>query len=187
MRIKGACTAVASSLSCAFGGGCIGNLNHKQGERMCIRRAIATAVAASLYFACTLRAQTQVFSLDDAPPAPPPKTTLNDAMDKWGPTKSIQDAGFDFGGLIEGSYSYNTDGGGPDVIPTRVFDIDNNRVILNQAALYAQRAVAASKDKFDLGGRVDVMYGRDARFIHGNGQDIYGTGGPQLKPNEQFD
>src|SRR5205823_3969202 len=151
-------------------------MNHNPGERMCIRRALAIVAAVSLSLASAAQAQTQSFYLDEVPPAPPPKTTLNDAMDKWGPTKSLQDKGFDFGGLIEGSYSYNTDGGGPDVIPTRVFDIDNNRVVLNQAMLYAQRVVAPSTDKFDLGGRVEAMYGRDARFIHGNGQDIYGTG-----------
>src|SRR5438477_4290330 len=53
MRIKTAHLPVALGLSCEVGGGCIGNLNHKQGERMCISRAIATAVAASLYFAAT--------------------------------------------------------------------------------------------------------------------------------------
>ena len=92
-----------------------------------------------------------------APPAePPPKTLLNDRLDQFSLTKPLEDNGFDFGGLIEGSYSYNTDGTSNPFIPTRVFDIDNSKVILNQIMLYGQRAVSASNDKFDLGGRVEV-------------------------------
>ena len=75
--------------------------------------------------------------------------------------------------------------------PGRVFDVEHDKVLLNQLTLHIERTVDASRREFDVGGHVELLYGADARFLHANGMfDNYEdddtsrvTGGPQ----NQFD
>jgi hypothetical protein len=104
-------------------------------------------------------------------------------------------AGWDTGdvqiyGFIEGSYTYDFSNPPGDFIGGRVFDIDNQEVILNQIDLSLEKTVdaaAAAKDgKLSVGGKVEVIYGNDARFVHSNGLNFY-AGGFAPHPENQFD
>jgi hypothetical protein len=89
-------------------------------------------------------------------------------LDKIGLAKPLKDANFNIFGHVEGSYTYNFNPPPGDLNSGRVFDVDHNEVILNQLDLTIERTIADPK-KFDLGGRMEWIYGGDARFIHSNG------------------
>jgi len=136
-----------------------------------------------------------VYLADEPPPAPeqtpteetPERSLLNATLYKSSFGQQLIDKGLDIGGWVEGSYTYafsNPPGG---FIAGRVFDFESQDPTLNQIVLYAQRAVAPSGDKFDIGFRAEMMYGSDARVIHSNGMNFYGSSSPQLDPNNQFD
>ena len=73
----------------------------------------------------------------------------------------------------------------------RVFDFENQDLTLDQIEVNVQRAVDATKGKWDVGFMIDGMYGADGRLIHSNGLDFYGPGdasnGGQQFPQNQFD
>src|SRR5439155_25437769 len=90
-----------------------------------------------------------------------------------------------------GSYTYGLGSPTGNLLSGRVFDIDNQEVLLNQIDLTFERTVdaaAAAKDgKWNIGGKVEVIYGNDARFIHANGLDFFGGLVSELHPENQFD
>ncbi len=124
---------------------------------------------------------------DTAPAAEPPAKPLAGALDKAG----IKTGPFAVYGFAEGSYTYSFSNPPGNFITGRVFDIDNQEVMLNQLDLIVEKTVdaaAAAKDKkFDIGGRMEWVYGNDARFIHSNGLNFYGAATPQLSPDNQLD
>ena len=79
---------------------------------------------------------------------------------------TLDDARVNIYGHIEGSYTYNTDNPSQNLNLGRVFDINDNRGEMNQLDLNLERI--ADPHQFDLGGRVELLYGSDARFIHGS-------------------
>ncbi|QOV90288.1 outer membrane beta-barrel protein [Humisphaera borealis] len=142
-----------------------------------------------------------------APVAPvadvPSRRPLMSIMDKVGFAKPLEDAGIQIYGHVEGSYTYNFDDPPSSLSdyalpvgkfidnPGRVFDVEHDKVLMNQLDLNIERVVDVTKGQFDIGGRVELLYGADARFLHSNGMfDNYDddvttsiTGGPQ----NQFD
>ena len=102
-------------------------------------------------------------------------------------------------GWIEGSYTYNFDN--PPRTPStaanpsanhlgrlnigRQFDIEDEDFLVNQLDLTVERKVDLTSHQFEVGGRIDFLYGTDARFIHSNGMfdDVGYPNGPQY----QFD
>lgn len=75
---------------------------------------------------------------------------------------------FQISGHIEGSYTYNSSGS-EKLIAGRVFDFESQDPTLNQISLAIERTVDASRNAFDLGGRLEWMSGADARKIHSTG------------------
>jgi len=92
---------------------------------------------------------------------------------------------------VQGSYTYAGSSPPGNFITGRVFDVDADELILNQIDLSIEKTVdsaAAAKDnRFILGGKVEAIYGNDARFIHANGLNFYGSSVPQLSPENQAD
>ncbi|HVT88037.1 MAG TPA: porin [Tepidisphaeraceae bacterium] len=114
-------------------------------------------------------------------PAKPLMNVLNQA----GVGKSMSDAGLNAGGFIEGSWTYNFDNPDSHTNNGRVFDFEDQDPTLNQVDVFVEKTVDASKGKFDIGGRMEWIWGGDARLIHANGLfDHYGLGDG---PDEQFD
>lgn len=126
-----------------------------------------------------------------APTAASPQKPLMMALDGAGIGKSLQDANINIYGFVEGSYEYNFNNPPGHLNTGRIFDYSSDKLLLNQADLTFERTVDYTKDKWDVGGRVEFIYGSDARFIHSSGLDFYGPSdastGPQMDPENQFD
>ena len=111
---------------------------------------------------------------------------LASAMDRIGIGKPLNDAGFKVGGWAEGSYTYNVDSPDSGVNVGRVFDFEHDLPLINQIVVYGERTVDASKAQWDIGGRVEFMWGSDARLIHSNGLFDWYDPIPD-GPQQQFD
>lgn len=134
-----------------------------------------------------------------APVDAPSRRPLMALMEQVGFAKTLDDAGIQLYGHAEGSYTYNFDDPPSSLSdyqlpvgkfidnPGRVFDVEHDKVLLNQLTLNVERVVDVTKGQFDVGGRVEFMYGADARFLHANGMfdnhddddTVRVTGGPQ--------
>jgi hypothetical protein len=125
----------------------------------------------------------------------PTRRPLMNLLDQAGLAKPLDDAKIKVFGYVEGSYTKNLSGGEPipgfdRFNPGRLFDFEPEDPTLNQVALSVERTVAYRNAKaFDVGFRVDTVYGSDARFIHANGLDFYNDPQPILDfgADEQFD
>lgn len=130
---------------------------------------------------------------------PPPAATapterpLMMGLDAIGAGKPLEAANINIYGYVEGSYEYNFEKPAGHANVGRAFDTQSdNNPDLNQVDLTFERTVDYTKDKWDVGGRVEMIYGSDSRFIHSNGLDFYGPndaadGGEQTDPAYQFD
>lgn len=122
-----------------------------------------------------------------------PRKPLMDLLDKAGVADSLDAAGVNIGGLVEGSWTYNFDTPGSHTNFGRLFDVDDQDLTLNQIDLFVEKAVTATGDKFEWGGKIEVIWGGDARFIHSLGLfDHYGaynvpSADDADSPDEQFD
>jgi Putative beta-barrel porin-2, OmpL-like. bbp2 len=120
-----------------------------------------------------------------------PAKPLTALLDKAGMGDALSAANITVGGYVEGGWTYNLSNSGTRFNTGRVFDFENQDLTLDQAEVFVQRAVDATKGKWDVGFMVDGMYGADARLIHSNGLDFYGPGdasnGGQAFPQNQFD
>lgn len=97
------------------------------------------------------------------------RTPIMGLLDKAGLAGPLDDAHIRVYGHIEGSYTYNFNNPARDINAGRVFDVEHADPTLNQLDLNIERQVDLTKGQFDIGGRVEWMWGGDARFIHGNG------------------
>src|SRR6516164_2681251 len=134
--------------------------------------SLKLAAAAVLVCAGILRAEDKVVYADDEQ-ATKPRMPLMSALDKVGAGRTLDQLGITTGGYVEGSWTYN---------------FARPR---NQINVFVDREVDASKGKFDIGGRVEWIFGADSRFFHSSGLNFYGPGdadrGGQPFPNNQFD
>jgi len=112
-------------------------------------------------------------------------------LDKAGAASSLDSAGINIGGFVEGSWTYNFDTPSNHTNVGRVFDFEDQDKTFNQADIFIEKTVDATKGKFDIGGRVEWIYGGDARLIHSNGLNFYGpeyaATGIDTDNDEEFD
>ena len=124
-------------------------------------------------------------------PTPPtvvtatPRRPIMELLDQAGLATQLDEWHINIGGNVEGGWTYNFDTPDNKVNPGRVFDFEHNKPILDQAMLFGERVVDPSKQKFDLGGRVEARYGADSGLIHANGLSDY-YDGPR-DPKNQLD
>jgi putative OmpL-like beta-barrel porin-2 len=112
-------------------------------------------------------------------------TPLMSLLDQIGVGRPLESANIRFFGHIEGSYTYNFINPAKDLNVGRVFDLPNNQGLLNQLDFNVERTIDLTQHRFDIGGRVELLYGSDSRFIHSNGMfddDDFFHG-----PDNQFD
>jgi hypothetical protein len=117
---------------------------------------------------------------------PTPQPLLMSWLDTTPIGPALDSARIEIYGHVEGSYSYNfLNDPAKELNLGRVFDIRNNRPVVNQVDLNFQRLVDLTDHQFDIGGRIELLYGTDADFIHSNGllsgQDFFHG------PEYQFD
>ncbi len=161
------------------------------------RKALASIVGAALLATCGIaKAETKSdglqlnrpLMLDDAAPAMPLTALIN----KTGAGSWMSDNALSVGGYVEASWTVSDSAPPANTITGRYFDFENQDLTLNQIDVYLNRAVDTSKNKFDVGGRIEMIYGGDSRLIHSLGlfdyQGIYNVpAGNSRGPDEQFD
>ena len=110
---------------------------------------------------------------------------LMQLLDRAGVAGPLDDARIRIFGHVEAGYTFNPDDPAQDLNLGRVFDVEANQAVFNQLDLAFERTVNLSKTEWDVGGRVELLYGGDARFIHSNGmfdnEDFFDG------PENQFD
>ena len=123
--------------------------------------------------------------------APAQRRPLMSLLDRAGLGGPLDDAGVRVFGHVEASYTHNFDDPALGLNLGRVFDIEQGQPLLNQFDLNVERIVAPSPTHWDLGGRVELMYGSDTRFIHSNGLFDHHEDDPTSSflggPENQFD
>jgi hypothetical protein len=84
-------------------------------------------------------------------------------------TQFMQNLGLTFGGWINGSITYNAHSPGNSFNGPVTFGDRSNEPQMNQFYAYLQKSVATEGDAWDLGGRVDFLFGTDAIFTQAYG------------------
>src|SRR6266702_3953504 len=103
-------------------------------------------------------------------PATPTPAPLMSLLGEVGLAKPLNDAGIKFYGYVEGGYFYDFSAPDSHHGPTFIgFNSFKNAGILDNISLNVERAVDPTKKQFDVGFRVEGIYGADAAFIHSNG------------------
>ncbi len=122
---------------------------------------------------------------------------LMSTIDRTGGGTMLDKWGVDVSGHIEASYTWSEssppDGTvNEDFLTGRVFDVQHDEVYLNQVDLTISRTIEATDsaklgyaDRFNVGFKVELLYGYDARFIHANGLMDHYT--DDAARNEEFD
>lgn len=77
----------------------------------------------------------------------------------------------DFRGWVSGGFTLNTDRPDGNFNGPLSFNDRTDELQMNQAYIIAERAIDPSKDDFQLGGRVDFVYGTDSAFTQAYGLD----------------
>ncbi len=83
-------------------------------------------------------------------------------------TSFMKDTGFEVGMWAAGGITGNSNGNTNEPI---AFNDRVNEFMFNQLNFYIERAVNTEGDSWDIGGRMDFMYGTDARFTQASGWD----------------
>ena len=109
------------------------------------------------------------------------------ALDKTAMGEFLSKTGIKIYGYAEGGYMYDTTAPQPYAGPTFLaFNNLRNTPILDKISLNAERTVDPTRRQFDLGFRLEGIWGYDARFIHSNGLGDTQTGRYQLDPLQAY-
>lgn len=125
--------------------------------------------------------------------AQPQRKPLMSLLDQIGVGQAMSDARLELFGHVEASWTISDSSPPDNIITGRVFDIENEDPTLNQFDITLDRQVLMDGEQFDVGGRIELMWGGDARFIHSNGiMDNQGfafdaTEDGDVGDDEQFD
>ncbi len=115
----------------------------------------------------------------------PPRGLLMSGLDQVGAGQFLDKLGINLYGYIEGSYTYNFDNPSSKINTFRTFDFQDQALLMDQLELTVERAVDYRTRRFDIGFRMDWMYGADAGIIHSNGLFDYYRG--VRSPQNQVD
>lgn len=117
---------------------------------------------------------------------------LMSVIDRTGGASMLDEWGIDISGHAEVSYTWSFNNPPGDALAGRVFDVQHDEFYINQLDIAIQRAltpddnaVTGFKNRANVGGMVEWVYGYDARFIHANGLFDHYT--DNTSRNEEFD
>ncbi len=129
--------------------------------------------------------QTQVANPPSvAAPTPAP---LMMALGKVGLADPLNKAGINIYGYVEGGYMRDFSAPSGHDGPTYMgFNSYKNTAILDKISLNVERTVDPTKKQFDMGFRVEGIYGADAKFIHSDGLVDTQTGRYQWDPLQAY-
>ena len=91
-------------------------------------------------------------------------------------TEFMQSLGLRVGGWVDFGYTHNFEDPKNRFNEPPTFNFRTRRVLLNQINLFIERAVNTEGDSWDIGGRVDFMYGTDSPFTQAVGLEISDAG-----------
>ena len=95
---------------------------------------------------------------------------LMSALGAAGLADPLTKAGLNIYGYAEAGYMYDASAPNPDDGPTYLgFNNHKKKALLNKVSLNLERVVDPTQQKWDLGFRVEGIYGADAAWIHSNG------------------
>ena len=152
---------------------------------------VAATVGAGIFggpaYAAEPESPEQTFDDQSTPASPPPavrspfgekyypaapaaqRRPLMSLLERANLAGPLDDARIRVFGHVQASYTFNPDDPAQDINLGRVFDVEANQFVVNQIDLNFERTVNLSGSEWDLGARVELLYGGDARFIHSNG------------------
>jgi Putative beta-barrel porin-2, OmpL-like. bbp2 len=117
---------------------------------------------------------------ETTPPAVAPSLgLLMSVLDKMGLAKPLSNLGINIYGYVQGGYFHDftrPQKGGATFMGYNSF---KNSGVLDKVSLNVERTVDPTKKQFDLGFRLEGIYGSDAAFIHSNGEWSTQTGHTQ--------
>lgn len=151
--------------------------------------ATASDVPTSSAFSSNQPVLLDEVGVDAAGDSVPARKPLMWLLDKANLAKPLDDAGINIYGYVEGSWTFDVNHPSAGVIAGRAFDVQEQSITLNQLDLTIERTVDTTKNKFDVGFRLEQIYGADAAFIHSNGLTTYSPSkiGAARKPKNQYD
>ena len=173
-------------------------IRHHQRTAVAVAHVVAAAVAAAEATAAEPAAsepppaERSPFGEKYFPAAPSAvRRPLMSLLDRVGVGGPLEDARLSVFGHVQGSYTHNFNDPALDLNLGRVFDIEHGQPLLNQVDFNVERTVVPSGEEWDVGGRVELMYGSDTRFIHSNGLFDHYEDDPTSEfiggPENQFD
>ena len=125
-------------------------------------KIIKFAVAAICYVLAATFTGTLLYAEENTP--------LESVLDKVGLAEPLKKAGINIYGYTEGGWFYDATsprkGSGPTFIGYNNF---KSYLTLYKVSLNIERTVDPTKKQFDVGFRMEGIYGADAAFIHSNG------------------
>lgn len=133
--------------------------------------------------------------MEEAPataPAAPNRRPLMQLLSYPGIAQQLEKMNINIYGHVEGSYTRNFNEPKSDLNFGRVFDFESDEAMLNQIDIAVERTVDPSQKKWDLGGKVEFIWGEDSGLIHSNGLfDWYrlqrASGASHNSPETQWD
>jgi hypothetical protein len=118
--------------------------------------------------------------------APPPGLLMS-ALDKAGLAGSLNKAGINIYGYVEGGYFHDFSASSGNAGPTYMgYNSYKDTAVLDKISLNVERTVDPTKKQFDVGFHVEGIYGADAQFIHSNGMGDTQTGRNQWDPLQSY-
>jgi len=133
---------------------------------------------------CVLADDASSAAIKATPEATPPAAApslglLMSFLDKVGLAKPLSNLGINIYGYVQGGYFHDftrPQKGGATFIGYNSF---KNSGVLDKVSLNVERTVDPTKKQFDLGFRLEGIYGSDAAFVHSNGLWAKETGHTQ--------
>ncbi len=91
-------------------------------------------------------------------------------------TEFMKNLGLTVGGWVDFGYTHNFNNPKNNLNTPITFNWRDDRALLNQINVFVERAVATGGDSWDIGGRVDFMYGSDSPFTQATGLEVTNGG-----------
>ncbi|MFA7254963.1 MAG: outer membrane beta-barrel protein [Candidatus Omnitrophota bacterium] len=129
----------------------------------------------------------QATEIAPAPVASPDRGLLMSLLDWAGIGQTLDKAGIKIYGYSEAGIMFDPTAGRNGAGPTFLgFNYFKNTPMLNKISLNVERTVDPSKKAFDVGFRLEGIWGTDAKFIHANGIADTQTGRYQMDPLQAY-